>query len=320
MINKIIDELSDYSLSLVSPLLKAKVIARRLENKNLTDWIDKELNGYKEDDELPEYRIASAISNCDIQQGYNHLKDTPVPISLIQNKTLRSIFTDFHLNQSVSTLENLEKDPAGDRLGKPFPADFWAFVTREINKTGAKLQCRNIEVFTHKSSITQTLTEIRNKFLDIMLDFEKDFAGRDITQLESEEKRELSNQITIIMQQNNIKNTGSGSAINVGDDNQINSASGKNISQQNLSQPEKEQVEKLIQLIKEFHAENDFQDKDDSEFELERIEKQIKKENPNVNIIKSSLEVIKNFAIGIASSATAGPLVEGITDLMRNWA
>jgi hypothetical protein len=320
MIDKIIDELSDINQSLVGPLLKAKIIGKRLDNSILVNWIDKELNGYTPEEELPNYRIASAVSNCTIQQGINYQNNTPVPISYIRNETLKSIFTGFPLIQSVGTLEQLEKDSRGDRLGKPYPVDFWAFVTNEMKKSGAQFQVRDIEVFTDKSSITQTLNGIRNKFLDIILKFENELKGKNLTQMKVEEKKELSNKITIIMQQNNIKNTGDGSAINLGDNSQVNAAKGENITQKNIQKDEEIKIRELIELIKQFHSESDFEDKMDSEIELKRLENQMQKENPNKSIIKSSLETIKGFAMSVAASALASPIVSGISELVKNWA
>jgi hypothetical protein len=320
MIKQIIEELSDYNQSLVNPLLKAKVIAKRLGNETLINWIDKELNGYSPEENLPDYRIASAISNCDIQQGYRSQNNTPIPLSLIQNETLRSIFTDFPLIQSVVALEALVNDPSGDTLAKPFPADFSAFVTSEIKKAGVYIQVSNIVISTHRSSINQTLTGIRNKFLDIMLEFEQEFSDKDFSSLELVEKEKLNNQVTIIMKQYNIENTGDASSINLGDNNQINIAQGENIDQQILLKEEEQKIQELIDLIKEFHSKVEFEEKSDSEIELHRLENQLKKEKPNKTIIKSSLETIKSLAINVATSALTGPIVSGITELIKNWA
>lgn len=320
MIDKIIEELSDNNKSIINPLLKAKIIGKRVDNQILVNWVDKELNGYNVHEDLPEYRIVSAISRCTIQQGYNYEDNTPVPISFIHNETLRSIFTDFHLIQSVGTLESLEKDPTGDRLGKPFPVDFSAFITKEMRKSGANFLIQNIEIFTHKSSITQTLNGIRNKFLDIMLELEKELNGIDLAKLKVEEKEEISKQITIIMKQYNIKNSGDGSAINLGENSQLNVANGENITQQNLQKEEEVKIQELIELIKQFHSEVNFEEKTDSEIELKRIENQLIKENPNKKIIKSSLENIKEFIIGVGSNVLASPIANGISELIKNWA
>ncbi|MBK7490043.1 MAG: hypothetical protein IPI74_09620 [Bacteroidales bacterium] len=56
LINDIINELIDTEKSIVSPLLKTKVLASRLGNDVLLTWVSNELKGYENKDELPDYR------------------------------------------------------------------------------------------------------------------------------------------------------------------------------------------------------------------------------------------------------------------------
>jgi hypothetical protein len=321
MINQIINELADNKQSLVNPFLKAKIFGSRLGNSQLLNWVNKELNGYDSKDDLPDYRLAKANSECNIHQGYYVEYQTPVPLTFIKNMKIRGIFTHFPLDQSVSTLESMEKTPEGNLIGKPFPADFWGAITEEVQGAGFNGNITNIKVFTHKSSVTQTLTVIRSRFLDMMLKLEEEFPSLENEVLEPGQKQKINKQITIIMEQNNFKTTGDANALNFGDQSQVNAAKGENIKQTaKLNNEESKQIEEVLELFKKLLAETEFDEKPDAEIEVLRVENQLKKENPSKNILKSSLETLKNIAQGIVTSALSQPLVENITELIKNWA
>lgn len=319
MIKKIIDELSDNNQSLVNPLLKTKVLATRLGNENLLDWVNNELNGYNniDDKDVPSYRIAKANSHCNIQQG-NHIEyNTPVPISLLPEEFARKMFLEFPLLDGVQTLESYQRNEKNDTLGKPLAVDFWAIITREVKKNGARLNITNISVTTHISSVIQALAEIRTKFLDLMLALEQEFPDlEDVTEESKEQKEQISEKITVIMKQINIKNSGDGSTINTGSSNQINSASGNNIDQDILVPEQKNEIDELMAQIRAALEENEFEEKEDTILEVQRVENQLKKEYPKKSIIGQSLETIQSFLTSIAANAWTQPILQSIQNVL----
>jgi len=56
LIKEIRDEVVNEEKSLTSVLRKAKIVAYSLQNDKFKNWIEAELNGYSEKDELPSYR------------------------------------------------------------------------------------------------------------------------------------------------------------------------------------------------------------------------------------------------------------------------
>ncbi|SHF03410.1 hypothetical protein SAMN05444278_1231 [Psychroflexus salarius] len=321
MIDKIIDELSDSNQSLVNPLLKTKVIATRIGNIELLNWINKELNGYnsiQSNSDLPDYRNAKANSSCTLKVGYGIQENTPVPIAYLKDEGLRDFFIKFPLVDGVQTLETYTTNPKGDTLGKNLSVDFWKMVTSEFRKTGVNITVTNISVTTSISSITQTLSEIRSKFLDLMLAVETEFPNiSDISSSTKEQKNELSDKITLILKQVNITNSGDGSSINTGNDNALNSASGDNIQQEiNLTKEKSEQIEELISELKSAIADQNFEEKSDVELEIQRVENQLSKEEPKSTIVKQSLETIKSFLLSVSANVWTPPIIEGINNIL----
>lgn len=321
MINKIIDELSDSNQSLVNPLLKTKVIATRIGNSELLKWVNNELNGYNgitKNSDLPSYRIAKANSSCTLKVGYGIQENTPIPIAYLKDDDLRDFFIKFPLVDGVQTLETYTHNPKSDTLGKNLSVDFWKMVTTELRKAGANITVTNINVTTSISSITQTLSEIRSKFLDLMLAIETEFPNvPDISSSTAEQKSELNDKITLILKQVNITNSGDGSSINTGNDSAINSASGENIQQEiNFTQEQTQKIQDLISELKSALINEDFEEKSDVELEIQRVENQLKKQEPKSTIVKQSLETIKGFLLSVSANAWTGPIVEGIKNLL----
>src|SRR5258708_37789848 len=58
LVDEIVELASDGKQPLADVLRKCLVLAFELKNRKLKKWVEGELNGYRKDDELPEYRIA----------------------------------------------------------------------------------------------------------------------------------------------------------------------------------------------------------------------------------------------------------------------
>ncbi|MBK9221005.1 MAG: hypothetical protein IPO16_02640 [Saprospiraceae bacterium] len=321
MIKEIIELLSDGNQSLVTPLLKTKVFASRLKNDELLDWVNREINGYNglNEADIPNYRIAKALSSCTLQRGYQIENNTPVPISLIENTEAKKLFTEIILLDGVESLETLAKDKK-KMLYRKLPVDFANFLTLQIRKKDPNLLIGNISVFTDISAVIQALTEIRSKFLDLLLSIEAAFPK--IADIGSESPETLTNvnkQVTLIMKQININHTSEGSTVNIGDGNQINSASGEDIKQElYLESKDRETLNHLIDLITNAIRTNEFDSKDEIELEIQRLETQIRKQSPKKTIIKQSLETIHNLLTNIAANAWTNPVLTAIHSFLTS--
>jgi hypothetical protein len=324
MIKRIINDLIDDDKSLVSPLLKTKVLATRLKNQNLLDWVNKEINGYTIEEDVPNYRIGKGNSSCTIRQGYAVQNNTPVPVSLLSDERLQKFFYQFEFRESVKTLESYMNNKNQDTLGREFPIDFWAFITRDVRKSGFKGEIRDVRVFTHISSVTQTLTEVRNKFLDLMLSLESENPELPNTfeEFDNQTKERLTEKINLFMGDNyNITNSGDGSTVNTGNNSQINSTSGSHIQQEvNFNEQTVEILKNLVNQINEVAPQLEISDEDKSDIqaETERISTQLERENPKLNIIGQSLNTVYDIMASITANALTNPVLQGIQNVLAN--
>lgn len=101
-------------------LRRTLVLAHRLKNDALKTWVEKELNGYKIDDALPEYRkgrgTALGIFNGPLGAG---IKNQPLASGILDEK-FRHFATDINLFDSIASYENA--DPK-EVYRLPWPGD-----------------------------------------------------------------------------------------------------------------------------------------------------------------------------------------------------
>jgi len=129
MVTDIIEALTDNSQSLVGPLLKVKVLAARIKNTELLNWVSKELNGYEiEDEDLPKYRIGKASAIGDLYQGWNESIGVTLPVVIFGDKLAKALI-QMRFYEGVNALEEVASGKFGDTMAKSYGADFCAFLT-----------------------------------------------------------------------------------------------------------------------------------------------------------------------------------------------
>src|SRR5438105_2992915 len=106
--SELIDAVADqHTYSLTDVLLKAKVLSHHLSGRKLRHWVESELNGYADNEEVPDYRIAEAriIGTFDGDFG-SRLSNVQLTTSHLP-EDWREAFEKQHFRQSVSFIEDL---------------------------------------------------------------------------------------------------------------------------------------------------------------------------------------------------------------------
>lgn len=238
LINDIINELVDTEKSISSPLLKTKVLASRLKNSELLNWVTNELKGYENDDELPQYRVYQGTVTGTYINGTMQYNDQPVP-TIGMNKELEKLLHSIKFNQSISSLENLISDNKSGKLERTFPAELTGLIQDNWRKMGNPyLQLINCKVSVGVGAVTEVLSSVRNSLLDFMLKIDDEFGN--ITEIE--ELKTKSKEISTIMSQTIINTSGDGNVVNTGDKAKIEATI-------NINKGNKEELEKHLKEI-----------------------------------------------------------------------
>lgn len=172
LIESLQNDILEQNTELSSILRKAKVLASKLNNIEIKTWVDLELNGYQNEEELPEYRKFSAFNmgtfNC-----YDSIRNN-IPISVINipDEKIRNYLNEnnipFGVKNLESTIETGEKE-----LKRPWPAE--AICIYNLCNFSQSCTCiaawRAIPIGQYE----QILENIRNRLLEFLLKLQEKY-------------------------------------------------------------------------------------------------------------------------------------------------
>jgi hypothetical protein len=156
----------DSGTPLTDVLRKCAVLASRLGNRDLRDWVQRELNGYPEEVEVPSYRIIYAQAKGHFSgpfgSGYRNLA---IPASALPEK-YRDFGERLFVKQPIAACIALaETDPVGS-LSSPWPGDLLAVVGLNLFQG---LQCYGAWQQVSHAAFVGLCDAVRNRILDFAL-------------------------------------------------------------------------------------------------------------------------------------------------------
>lgn len=222
VLTEIVNLLADEKGSLTNGLYKLKLLASRIKNVELLEWINRELNGYDDDKDLPEYRKTVGLLKGSFSNGFYNQVNQSIPTFNFPPELIDFI-SNYKIYQNISIIEDYA-NKAEDSLPMSIPAELSAFMMKfiqEYNPTARGYSLYNVYLLISTKAYKNILMNVRNYALDLSLALEGEL-GYEIEIDEIIKKREETNQIIHnYMTQNNITNVGDGNLVNTGDNNTI---------------------------------------------------------------------------------------------------
>ncbi|WP_339145215.1 hypothetical protein [Pseudoalteromonas galatheae] len=152
-------------------LRKCKILAVRLGSSELKSWVECELNGYSERDDLPEYRIMSVGCKGHFSGGFgSSMSNAEIPSRCIPKDFREGLFTSY-LAQPISSIESLIKDSDGGTVQEPWPADVTAHFGMKMYQG---YNCMQAWKVIPVNALVGILDMIRNKVLNFVLEIESE--------------------------------------------------------------------------------------------------------------------------------------------------
>ena len=165
-INNIIVELINNNKSLVSALLKTKMLATQIDNNALLLWVERELNGY-ENYNLPSYRhFKGQVIGTFINGQYKYNNQPISTINMDKELDIQLLLISF--NQSIANLEMLIATSASSTLEFKFPSSICKQIESHLKTMGSP----NFQLIECKKTVSiSVVNEILNRVRIILLDF-----------------------------------------------------------------------------------------------------------------------------------------------------
>ncbi|EPY5418357.1 abortive phage resistance protein [Klebsiella aerogenes] len=151
----------DPDADIIAVLMKAKMIAVKLDLTDLVEWIELELNGYPNIASVPEYRSGQGQL-----KAFNPFRGW-IPVDLgVSDPKITTPFTTFKLTESIASMKRL-KDKKLGAVSLPIPAGY-----ADMLYSGHSNRYE-IRWFFSAGKIDHVITTVRNKILDWSLELEK---------------------------------------------------------------------------------------------------------------------------------------------------
>ncbi|QNR85074.1 hypothetical protein H9N25_00760 [Pedobacter riviphilus] len=219
LISDILNDLVNDQISLTVALNKTKVLATRIGNKRLLDWVNSELKGYANLNSVPEYRITHGTIIGDFNNGRQMVTNYPIPLPDLGEKMDDQI-RQFRTVDSIYTLESFFKMPGREKLDSlvfPFSDGMRATLEDILrNSNGPYFQLISVGIKVPFHFATSVIAKVKDMLLEFMLEIEKEFGiESDIADLKNNNLK-----INYIMN-NTITNNGDGNVVNTGSNSQI---------------------------------------------------------------------------------------------------
>lgn len=312
-INTIIQELVDPAKRLTDTLLKVQVLAFKIKNSKLKNWVDSELNGYQSTAEVPSYRYIPSIVVGNLEQerfgGLLRRSHQRLPSECL-DKDIYDSLKEAKVQNSVSELELMQKGEGTFQIPIPY-AIFTLFNKVFANEWIVTSAWREIS----QNSIEGILSSVKSKLLSFLLELAEKVGEKENIEIMDKKKIDSLFDKTIGNISGETVNIYAGSdnihSVSTGESAVINIAKGKKVKQkitneiqQDLSKYVSELKSQLSNLSLEIEEQNDVLN------ELTRIESQINREKPKISIINEALNVIKGILISVTGNALTPTILE----------
>jgi hypothetical protein len=169
VLEQVRDAAVDRSVPIEDVLRRCLVLAYELDHSGLQDWLDKELNGYPDDDRdnVPDYRRTRGVIHANFLHVYGHqIPNAQVPVSSIP-EAYRELFEETRLVQPIGVYEPLIQG-AKNSVITVIPPE----IARRI-KLYQDFSCTNAWIEIPVSVAKGLLESVRNKVLRFVLEIRK---------------------------------------------------------------------------------------------------------------------------------------------------
>lgn len=172
--SQIIKDLVNGDNNIESVLLRLKIILSDLENEKINKWIDSEIQGYENPEDVPLYRIlyGEPIGTFILGNPNYGLKHTNhrVPLGHLE-KEMREDLLTVPLTDGVLGIKSLLESQS--QVGKPIPTEFCHAISNH------KLFINSMNVSVSINKLQGVIANIKTKLLNILLKIEKEYGNLD---------------------------------------------------------------------------------------------------------------------------------------------
>ncbi len=180
--NEVVDGTSD----LATVLRKLLVVASRLGNELVKNWAERELDGYPESSQLPDYRILHGLESLGIFMGAMGYQLRNVQISLSGlPEAVRQGYSDPEVRQGIRSIAEMIRSEQEGTVSWAWPVE----ACQVFDLTGYREDLRLMQAWISVpvAALIGLLDTIRNKALNFALEMERQLAPESESETSSDQ-------------------------------------------------------------------------------------------------------------------------------------
>jgi len=287
LVDRIIQDLGE-DKPIKGILLKAQIVASKLNNNDFKTWIENEQNGYPDASNLPDYRVLNAIVKADLSITFSgYVRNYTIPAGIYDDPIIEECICKVRITHSLQEIETIYENKKGGNVSTNLPAMAYTEVNKYVSG--------NVEQLKQEFSVASLIHIVdifKSKLLSFFLDIEKEMnVGINFSKIEEQQDK-----ITQIMNtyyiNSAIANTGAGS-VSAGDIRD-------NTSLQIIS--DSEQKEKFLSLVSQLKEEANSLNNSDLTETIDLITEECNKPSWAKRTLRVALNAVQGIATGIAAN------------------
>lgn len=259
LLKNIQNEAINSQIPLADVLRKCKLLAYKLGNKEIKEWVELELNGYQNKKDLPQYRIIPVNSKGEFFDCLGNKTIQDIPMLCIDKEYHKDVMFAYFLDSVAGLEEKIKhRNHNTDIFSQPWLPDITLCMRNSIYEN---LICNQAWKIISVSSIINVLDNIRNRVLTFVLEIEAQNPKAGEVEMNTNPIPEKTlTQIFNTTINGNVQNVATGSS-DVNQNSQINSTEKEElfsnlldiISNQKVSL-EEEQYQNILKVINEMKS------------------------------------------------------------------
>lgn len=192
--SRIIKELANNDISIDIALSRVLIIASDIDNHELSEWAEKELNGYSANDKVPDYRMAKnfLFKYSGISGNYK-VTNAPLPLmQLLDGKDSSKFYRP--IKDGIRSIEDFVHNQSGNEYGVDIT---WAAgLVYELSG----IQCYSIKQIIPINTINDVVNSLKTILMKVLIQLDKSFGSLDDLDIDASKKtsEELQSINTII--------------------------------------------------------------------------------------------------------------------------
>lgn len=169
--SKILNEIATDSISLNECLQRLLIIANKTNNIELSEWCSRELVGYKNKKDIPDYRMFK--SRNIIYSGINgryQITGQPMQPGYLSEKSIKAV-EDVFLYESISEVE--KRKDAEDHLSRDLTCLASEVYSRTKDEyTGMGVQCTSIQQIIPQQFYGEIFSAVKTRVINLLCYYE----------------------------------------------------------------------------------------------------------------------------------------------------